>query len=151
MVLGTFYDRKNIYSIGNYLDFSLGNFGRDHSYITSSQFWGFWTPLPPYVSMFLVLRISKNWHFLTPPPPYKCWRNIWMIPKQLFQVASTENRTTKPWITKPMLYLYIMGDPLEIIIKECILKMYISWNKTEMACSAYLPPVSWLVAIWSTL
>ena len=27
-------------------------------------------PLPhPYVSMFLVLKISKNWHFLTPPPP----------------------------------------------------------------------------------
>ena len=26
-------------------------------------------PPPPYVSMFLVLRISKNWHFLTPPPP----------------------------------------------------------------------------------
>ena len=22
---------------------------------------------PPYASMFLVLRISKNWHFLTPP------------------------------------------------------------------------------------
>ena len=36
---------------------------RDHSYITSSHFWDFWTPLPPYVSMFLVLRISKNWHF----------------------------------------------------------------------------------------
>ena len=35
-------------------------------------FLGFWTPLPPYVSMFLVLRISKNWHFLTPLPPYKC-------------------------------------------------------------------------------
>ena len=44
----------------------------DHSYITSSHFWDFWTPLPPYVSMFLVLRISKNWHFLTPLPPYKC-------------------------------------------------------------------------------
>ena len=41
----------------------------DHSYITSSHFWDFWTPLPSYVSMFLVLRISKNWHFLTPPPP----------------------------------------------------------------------------------
>ena len=31
---------------------------RDHSYITSSLFWDFWTPLP--VSMFLVLRVSKN-------------------------------------------------------------------------------------------
>ena len=41
----------------------------DHSYITSSHFWDFWTPLHPYVSMFLVLRISKNWHFLTPLPP----------------------------------------------------------------------------------
>ena len=30
-------------------------------------------PSPSCVSMFLVLRISKNWHFLTPPlPPYKC-------------------------------------------------------------------------------
>ena len=32
-------------------------------------FLGFLDPPPPYVSMFLVLRISKNWHFLTPPPP----------------------------------------------------------------------------------
>ena len=63
-------------------DHSVMNFGhslsactvffRYHSYITSSHFWDFWTPLPPYVSMFLVLRISKNWHFLTPLPPYKC-------------------------------------------------------------------------------
>ena len=50
---------------------------RDHLYITSSHFLGFWTPLPPYVSMFLVLRISKNWHFLT---QYKCWRNMWIVP-----------------------------------------------------------------------
>ena len=33
-------------------------------------FLGFlYPPSPPYVSMFLVLRISKNWHFLTPLPP----------------------------------------------------------------------------------
>ena len=32
-----------------------------HSYITSSHFWDFWTPLSS-VSMFLVLRISKRWH-----------------------------------------------------------------------------------------
>ena len=32
-------------------------------------FLGFLDPPPPYVSMFLVLRISKNWHFLTPPSP----------------------------------------------------------------------------------
>ena len=44
------------------------NLNVDHSYITSSHFWDFWTPLPPYVSMFLVLRISKNWYFLTPLP-----------------------------------------------------------------------------------
>ena len=44
-------------------------FPGDHSYITSLHFCDFWTPLPPYVSMFLVLRISKNWHFLTPPLP----------------------------------------------------------------------------------
>ena len=37
---------------------------RDHSYIRSSHFWDFWTPSPPYVSMLLVLRISKTWHFL---------------------------------------------------------------------------------------
>ena len=45
------------------------NVPRDHPYITSSHFWDFLIPLPPYVSMFLVLRISKNWHFLTPLPP----------------------------------------------------------------------------------
>ena len=32
-------------------------------------FLGFLDPPPPYVSMFLVLRISKDWHFLTPLPP----------------------------------------------------------------------------------
>ena len=31
-------------------------------------FLGFLDP-PPYVFMFLVLKIIKNWHFLTPPPP----------------------------------------------------------------------------------
>ena len=30
-------------------------------------FLGFFYPPPPYVSMFLVLRISKNWHFWPPP------------------------------------------------------------------------------------
>ena len=49
------------------IHYHLEIFTRDHSYITSSHFWDFWTP--PYVSMFLVLRISKNWQFLTPPPP----------------------------------------------------------------------------------
>ena len=31
--------------------------------------------------------------------------------KQLFLVAGTGDRTTDPWITKPVLYLYTMGDP----------------------------------------
>ena len=31
--------------------------------------------------------------------------------KQLFQVAGTGDRTTDPWITKPVLYLYTMGEP----------------------------------------
>ena len=30
--------------------------------------------------------------------------------KQLFQVIGTGDRTTDPWITKPALYLYTMGD-----------------------------------------
>ena len=50
-----------------YYSFTCTTF-RDHSYITSSHFWDFWTPLPPCVSMFLLLRIIKNWHFLTPLP-----------------------------------------------------------------------------------
>ena len=29
----------------------------------------FGPPSPPYVIMFLVLKIIKNWHFLTPLPP----------------------------------------------------------------------------------
>ena len=32
-------------------------------------FSGFLDPPPPYVSMFLVLKIINNWHFLTPLPP----------------------------------------------------------------------------------
>ena len=67
------------YQISNFQRINVLFIG-DHSYITSSQFWDFLTPLPSYVSMFLVLRISKNWHFLTPLPPYKCWRNVWMVP-----------------------------------------------------------------------
>ena len=43
-------------------------------------FLGFLDPPPPYVIMFLVLKIIKNWHFLTPLPPYKWLRNIWMVP-----------------------------------------------------------------------
>jgi hypothetical protein len=35
---------------------------------------------PPYISIFLVLKVSKTGHFLTPPPPYKFLRNIWMVP-----------------------------------------------------------------------
>ena len=31
--------------------------------------------------------------------------------KQLFQVAGAGDRTIEPWITKPALYLYTMGDP----------------------------------------
>ena len=36
-------------------------------YVSTSM--GFLDPLPPHVSMFLVLKISKNCHFLTPLPP----------------------------------------------------------------------------------
>ena len=43
-----------------------------------STFIGFLDPPPPSVSMFLVLKISKNWHFLT-LPPYKYLRSIWMV------------------------------------------------------------------------
>jgi hypothetical protein len=32
--------------------------------------------------------------------------------KQLFKVASAEDQTTDPWITKPALFLYTMGDQL---------------------------------------
>ena len=43
-----------------------------------STFLGFLDPPPPYVSMFLVLKVSKKWHFLIPLPipPFKCLRNI---------------------------------------------------------------------------
>ena len=46
-----------------------------------STFLGF-LDLPPsiYISLFLVLKISKNCHFLTPLPPYKFLRNICMVP-----------------------------------------------------------------------
>jgi hypothetical protein len=36
--------------------------------------------------------------------------------KQLFQVAGDGDRTADPWITKPVLYLYTMGDPLALIL-----------------------------------
>jgi hypothetical protein len=32
--------------------------------------------------------------------------------QQLLQVAGASVRTADPWITKPALYLYTMGDPL---------------------------------------
>ena len=43
-------------------------------------FLGFLDPLPPYVSMFLVLKIIKI--FWPPSPPYKWLRNIWMVPNE---------------------------------------------------------------------
>ena len=50
-------------------------------------FLGFLDPLPPYVIMFLVLKIIKNWHFLT-PLPHKWLRNsIWMVPYVLWPLA----------------------------------------------------------------
>ena len=36
--------------------------------------------------------------------------------KQLFQVAGSGERTTDPWITKPAVYLYTMGDPLPHVL-----------------------------------
>ena len=81
---------------------------RDHSYITSSHFWDFGTPLPPYVSMFLVLRISKNWPFLNPLPPCKCWCNIWIVPKHTVTAAwfssfDHDCAQTSPLIKRPNL------------------------------------------------
>ena len=37
--------------------------------------------------------------------------------KQLFQVAGAGARTADPWITKPALYLYTVGDPLLLFLK----------------------------------
>ena len=42
---------------------------RDHSYITSSHFWDFWTPLSPYVSMFLVCTKNKQKLAFSDLPP----------------------------------------------------------------------------------
>jgi hypothetical protein len=37
--------------------------------------------------------------------------------KQLFQLAGAGVRNADPWITKPALYLYTMGDPPREIVK----------------------------------
>ena len=42
--------------------------------------------------------------------------------KQLFQVAGAGDQTTDPWITKPALYLYTMGDPLHMQPKNIMSK-----------------------------
>ena len=47
--------------------------------ILCKTFLGFLDPAASKVSMFLVLKISKNCQFLTFLPPYKCLRNIWMV------------------------------------------------------------------------
>ena len=88
---------------------------RDHSYITSSHFWDFWTPLPPYVSMFLVLKIIKNWHFLTPLPPYKWLRNIWMVPWQLLRYKS--------------IYPVCVGKILQILCNLSVLSIKVNYWK----------------------
>ena len=36
--------------------------------------------------------------------------------KELFQVAGARDRTTDPWITKPVIYIYTMGDPLVFLL-----------------------------------
>ena len=43
--------------------------------------------------------------------------------KQLLKVAGDRDQTTNPWITKPALYLYIMGDLLRTSAKSYATKM----------------------------
>ena len=46
---------------------------RDHSYITSSHFWDFWTPSPPLRQHVFSTKNKQKLAFSDPPsPPYKC-------------------------------------------------------------------------------
>ena len=78
MFLAFFFDHvptvvghKNAIYRGCFWYITLPNQGTIHI-LRHHNFGVFGPPFPPYVSMFLVLRISKNWHFLTPLPPYQC-------------------------------------------------------------------------------
>ena len=51
-------------------------------YMTTTEFWDFWKPSPPPLSLFAVYCLSSNLqHFLT-PSPFLSGRHIWKTPIQ---------------------------------------------------------------------
>ena len=92
-------------------------------------FLGFLDPPPPYVSMFLVLRISKNWHFLTPLPPtsaYVIYEWSQGIIEPALQVPGKKTiapcHTYRTYITRahcPSLICYLGKKSVSGIVKHC--------------------------------
>ena len=71
-----------------------GRMAGDHSYITSSHFWDFWTPLRQHV---FSTKNKQKLAFSDPPlPPYNCWRNIWMVP---YQINVLRNHNLSWWLS----------------------------------------------------
>ena len=64
--------------------------------------------------------------------------------KQLFQVAGTEDRTTDPWITRPVLYPYTMGTELIHLIS---LKIQIMGEKTICSCFVQSEEAAFLLSL----
>ena len=60
---------KNTRNLVTQIDRDKATFVLWTIHILRHHIFGIFGPPSPYVSMFLILRISKNWHFLTPPPP----------------------------------------------------------------------------------
>ena len=59
----------------------------DHPYITSANYWPFWTPPTHFISINTLLNVSKSSHFLYPPTQSFCWHNIRMLPMLSWEVG----------------------------------------------------------------
>ena len=69
-------------------------------------------PLPFTYDQYVIIELADKLCYCL----FLCESMNFHPDKQLFQVASAGDRTTDPWIAKPALYLYTMGNPPVIVI-----------------------------------
>ena len=124
---------------GDYSGRGLHGLGKGPFIYNVSTFLRFLDPLPPYVSMFLVLKISTNWHFLTPSTLQVCTYVIYewsLILKSLkiLILASTFQTLSKTLATDQKRFFKSMNFPPKLFL-SCI--FHHLYNKFEMLKCCY--------------